>query len=373
MLKISCSRHVWNSGIAVSSVRSCLFLRNWSTTQVHLKAAPSASKAAAAADVVPRICETPPTNEPEKPPAVADASPTSRLQAYMMLSKFRLTSLVVMTSMSGYAMAPGVFDLPTVAMCAVGTGMMSAAANAVNQFFEVPFDSQMARTRNRLLVKSVVTPLHAFTFAMASATTGSALLYFGVNPLTAAIGFANLFLYTSVYTPLKRVSIINTWVGSIVGALPPLMGWAGCTGALEPGAWVLAGILYAWQFPHFNALSWNLRPDYSRAGYRMMSVTNPALCRRTTLRYTALILGLSCYAPFVDLTNTWFALESLPLNGYFLYLAWKFYKESDSANSRKLFRFSLIQLPALMLLMLINKKKQSNVEDGTLPPATTSI
>ncbi|KAF6206863.1 hypothetical protein GE061_018099, partial [Apolygus lucorum] len=117
---------------------------------------------AVAADVVPAICETPPKNEPEKQPAVADASPTSRLQAYMMLSKFRLTSLVVMTSMSGYAMAPGVFDLPTVAMCAVGTGLMSASANAVNQFFEVPFDSQMARTRNRLLVKSVVTPLHAF-------------------------------------------------------------------------------------------------------------------------------------------------------------------------------------------------------------------
>ncbi|BES95141.1 protoheme ix [Nesidiocoris tenuis] len=319
----SCSKYVWKYGSINLSKRSCLVLRHWSTSQVYFKAAPTVGKTAAVAAqiVVPRspVCEVPP-NADSAEPSPAEVSSTSRIQAYMMLSKFRLTSLVVMTSMSGYAMAPGVIDLPTVAMCAVGTGLMSSAANAVNQFFEVPFDSQMARTRNRLLVRSVVTPLHAFSFAIVSATTGGCLLYFGVNPLTAYLGMANLFLYTCLYTPLKRVSILNTWVGSVVGALPPLMGWAGCSGTLDAGAWVLAGILYAWQFPHFNALSWNLRPDYSRAGYRMMSVTDPGLCRRTTLRYTAAILALSSCAPFADLTNHWFVLESLPLNGYFLYL-----------------------------------------------------
>lgn len=101
------------------------------------------------------------------------------------------------------------------------------------------------------------------------------MLHYGVNGLTASLGAANLLLYTCVYTPMKRYSILNTWVGSVVGAIPPLMGWAGCSGNLEAGAWIMAGLLYAWQFPHFNALSWNLRPDYSRAGYRMMAVTNP--------------------------------------------------------------------------------------------------
>ncbi|CAH1404616.1 unnamed protein product [Nezara viridula] len=284
------------------------------------------------------------------------ATITSLPQQYLMLSKIRLTSLVVMTSMCGYAMAPSAFSLSSALVCSVGTGLLSCAANAVNQFHEVPFDAQMARTRNRLLVRSIVTPLHAIGFATACASTGGLLLFFGANGLTAALGFANLILYTSIYTPLKRVSILNTWVGSIVGALPPLMGWSCATGALGPGAWVLAGILYAWQFPHFNALSWNLRPDYSRAGYRMMAVTDPGLCRRTTLRYTAAIMALSFTAPYADLTNYWFALESLPLNAYFLYLAWDFYKKSDSSSSRKLFRFSLIHLPILMLLMLINKK-----------------
>ena len=94
------------------------------------------------------------------------------------------------------------------------------------------------------------------------------------------MGLANLLLYTAVYTPMKRLTVYNTWAGSVVGAIPPLIGWASASGGtLDLGALVLAGVLFAWQFPHFNALSWNLRPDYSRAGYQMMSVTQPGLCR----------------------------------------------------------------------------------------------
>lgn len=229
-------------------------------------------------------------------------------------------ALVVITTMGGYAMAPAAFDPASFVMCSLGTGLVSAAANAINQYHEVPFDSQMSRTKNRVLVTGQVTPLHAVTFAVVSATAGLSMLYFGANGLTAALGAGNLFLYTTIYTPLKRISIVNTWIGSVVGAIPPLMGWAGCAGTLDAGAMILAGILYAWQFPHFNALSWNLRPDYSRAGYRMMAVTNPGLCRRTALRYSVAIAGLSVMAPLLDVTNYWFALETLPLNAYFAYL-----------------------------------------------------
>ncbi|XP_043248444.1 protoheme IX farnesyltransferase, mitochondrial isoform X1 [Colletes gigas] len=274
-----------------------------------------------------------------------------------MLSKIRLTSLVVVTTMAGYALAPGPFDITTFLACAVGTGMLSATANSINQFFEVPFDSQMSRTKNRVLVRGYLTPAHAMTFAAISGFGGLALLINEVNGLTAILGLSNLILYSLIYTPMKRISILNTWVGSIVGAIPPLMGWAACVGnVMSPGAWIMSGLLYAWQFPHFNALSWNLRPDYSRAGYRMMAVTNPNLCRKTALRYTVALTGLCYLAPAMDVTNWWFALTSTPLNAYFLYLAWKFYKHSDSGNSRKLFRFSLIHLPVLMILMLVNKK-----------------
>lgn len=144
------------------------------------------------------------------------------------------------------------------------------------------------------------------------------------------------------------------------------MGWVGCTGHIDAGAWILAGLLYAWQFPHFNALSWNLRPDYSRAGYRMMAVTDPGLCRRTALRYTGVITAVCAAAPLLDVTNQWFLLESLPLNGYFMYLGYKFYQKSDSQSSRKLFRFSLLHLPAIMLLFLLNKKRQDKTEAPSL-------
>ncbi|XP_011139220.1 protoheme IX farnesyltransferase, mitochondrial isoform X2 [Harpegnathos saltator] len=282
---------------------------------------------------------------------------------YLKLSKIRLTSLVVATTMAGYALAPAPFDIYTFAMCSLGTGLVSAAANAINQFFEVPFDAQMSRTKNRVLVRGHLTSAQAVAFAAVSSIIGLSMLYYEVNSVTAALGATNLVLYTLIYTPMKRVSIVNTWVGSVVGAIPPLMGWAGCTGSIMmPGALIISGILYAWQFPHFNALSWNLRPDYSRAGYRMMAVTNPDLCRKTTMRYTVALTGLCYLAPVLDVTNWWFALATTPLNVSFLYLAWKFSEHSDSANSRKLFRFSLLHLPLLMMLMLTSKKYWSNTK-----------
>ena len=179
-------------------------------------------------------------------------------------------------------------------------------------------------------------PLHAVLFGLTTGVTGVTLLWM-VNPLTAALGTLNMLLYSVVYTPLKRVSILNTWAGAVVGAIPPMMGWTACTSGLEMGAFVLAGILYAWQFAHFNALSWSLRGDYSRAGYRMMSVTNPALCKRVALRYSIAMIPICTLAPVCDITTWWFALDTLPLNGWLSYLAWRFYRDSDFKSVRKLF------------------------------------
>lgn len=117
--------------------------------------------------------------------------------------------------MGGYALAPGVFDLQTFLMCSLGTGLVSATANTINQFFEVPFDAQMSRTKNRVLVRGHLTPAQAMLFASLSGVAGLSVLYFQVNGLTAALGATNLILYTLIYTPMKRVSIINTWVGSV--------------------------------------------------------------------------------------------------------------------------------------------------------------
>ncbi|XP_058446905.1 protoheme IX farnesyltransferase, mitochondrial [Malaya genurostris] len=302
----------------------------------------------------------------KQPALQAVPSSFSRLiYHYLMLSKIRLTSLVVMTTMAGYAMAPAPFELSTFLLCSLGTTLVSGAANSINQVIETSFDAQMARTRNRVLVKGYLTRLHAVGFALGASTVGVSMLHYGVNDLTAVLGAANLILYTSIYTPMKRYSILNTWVGSLVGAIPPLMGWAACTGDIGTGAWILAGLLYCWQFPHFNALSWNIRPEYLKAGYKMMANSHPQLCTRVSLRHTGYITALSLLAPVLDVTNVWFAVESLPLNAYFSYLAWDFHQKADSKSSRKLFRFSLLHLPLLMALFLLNKKYWAISQDKT--------
>ncbi|XP_007248804.3 protoheme IX farnesyltransferase, mitochondrial [Astyanax mexicanus] len=281
---------------------------------------------------------------------------------YSRLSKIKLTALVVTTAAAGYAMAPVPFDPVTFVLASVGTGLSSCMANSINQYFEVPFDSNMNRTKNRPLVRGQISPLHAVSFALACGVPGVTLLTLAVNPLTGFLGALNIFLYTCCYTPLKRLSITNTWVGSVVGAIPPIMGWTAATGMLEPGAFLMGAFLYCWQFPHFNALSWNLREDYSRGGYRMMSVTHPGLCKRVALRHSVGLIGLSALAPVLDVTIWTFPLISLPINLYISYLAFRFYRKSDRQSARKLFFCSLWHLPMLLLLMLTCKKPRPEPE-----------
>lgn len=289
---------------------------------------------------------------------------------YARLAKIKLTALVVTTAAAGYAMAPVPFDPIMFFVSSLGTGLASCAANSINQYFEVPFDSNMNRTKNRPLVRGQISPLHAVSFALACGIPGVALLTLAVNPLTGFLGAFNIFLYTCCYTPLKRLSIINTWVGAVVGAIPPMMGWCAATGSLDPGALVLGSFLYSWQFPHFNALSWNLREDYSRGGYRMMSVTHPDMCRRVALRHSLGLIPLSILAPALDVTTWTFPVVSLPINLYISYLAARFYYKGDSA--RKLFFCSLWHLPMLLLLALTCKKySRSQEETAPLTPTPT--
>ncbi|XP_008293452.1 protoheme IX farnesyltransferase, mitochondrial-like, partial [Stegastes partitus] len=153
---------------------------------------------------------------------------------YARLAKIKLTALVVTTAAAGFAMAPVPFDPIMFFVSSLGTGLASCTANSINQYFEVPFDSNMNRTKNRPLVRGQISPLHAVSFALACGVPGVALLTLAVNPLTGFLGALNIFLYTCCYTPLKRLSITNTWVGAVVGAIPPVMGWTAATGCLEP-------------------------------------------------------------------------------------------------------------------------------------------
>jgi len=276
-------------------------------------------------------------------------------KAYKDLAKAKLAALVVLTSMCGYAMAPAATDLSCLFATTVGTGLCVASANAINQWIEFPYDAQMSRTRNRVLVRRALTPFHAFTFGTITGIAGIGILTSFVNPLTAFLGAANIVLYTCIYTPLKRVAIVNTWLGSIVGAIPPMMGWTACTNSLDAGAWTLGALLYAWQFPHFNSLAWNLREDYSKAGYRMMAVTDPVLNARVSLRHNLALFPLCYLAPYIGMTTWWFALDSTVINSILLLRAFKFWYDSNDRTARDLFFGSLIHLPIILALMMFHK------------------
>jgi len=311
-------------------------------------------------------------------------TPRRLLNVYAQLSKTRLTTLVVLTAMAGVALSPLPATIPVLLSTAVGTALCSASANTLNQMQEVPLDAQMPRTRNRPLVRRAISPLHAAAFASITGVAGPAILW-TVNPVTAVLGLGNIVLYAGAYTWLKRSSIANTWVGAVVGGIPPLMGWTACGGQLLPSesypvhlfppsllndipvdlslidnplsAIVLFMALYSWQFPHFNSLSHLLREQYARAGYHMLSVINPSKNALVSLRHSLFMLPLcSTLIPLSGITTWAFAVTSLVPNVILAEAAWQFWRKGGEKQARALWNHCLWYLPVLLGLMMFHKQ-----------------
>ncbi|KAI0881389.1 mitochondria protoheme IX farnesyltransferase [Annulohypoxylon maeteangense] len=308
-----------------------------------------------------------------------------QISLLLSLSKPRLTVLIVLTAMAPYALypvpaflSPSIgLDTPslsplTLAFLTTGTALCCASANALNMLYELAWDAKMTRTRNRPLVRGLLSERKALIFAILAAFTGVGGLYFGVNPTVAFLGAANITLYAGVYTPMKRVSWLNTWVGAIIGGIPPLMGWAAAAGEsatgdgsfhellLTPdaiGGWLLAALLFAWQFPHFMALSWPIREEYKAAGHKMLCWINPARNARVALRYSLLFFPLSVALCAVGVTEWTFAVTSLPVNFWLAREAVRFWQnEGFKGSARGLFWASVWHLPVVMVLALVQKK-----------------
>ncbi|KAI5607455.1 protoheme IX farnesyltransferase, mitochondrial, partial [Silurus asotus] len=298
---------------------------------------------------------------------------------YARLSKIKLTALVVTTAAAGYAMAPVPFDPITFTLATVGTGLSSCMANSINQYFEVPFDSNMSRTKNRPLVRgqiSILLPIYPMSLLCTCPNhlNGAFLTLSPKRPTCAVPSHSQLNSYLTPSLIFFFSTCNDTYMThSITYASDVLLsidtrGRDGTQNSLF-GALLLGAFLYSWQFPHFNALSWNLREDYSRGGYRMMSVTHPALCRRVALRHSVSLIGLSALGPVLDVTTWTFPLVSLPINLYISYLAFRFYQHGERQSARKLFFCSLWHLPMLLLLALTCKKPRPVEEAG--PPGST--
>jgi len=275
---------------------------------------------------------------------------------YASLSKWYLTWFVVMTADAGYCLAPIMFDHHSFFFLTLGTALCSSAANTLNQIFEIKYDALMERTAARPLVTKTITPEHAYAFAAVSAIGGVSMLAYGTNAITAALGLFNIGLYAFMYTPMKRRHWFNTWVGSIVGAIPPVMGWTAATGVISPGAFVLSGILYAWQFPHFYALAWRRKADYARGNYHMLPISHPNATKMVSLAHSVGLLGLCVMAPFTGVTSWSFIATSTPLNAWIIAESWRFYKQGSNKSAQKLYKCSLYYIVLISLAIIADRK-----------------
>jgi len=329
----------------------------------------------------PDTVHVPPTGFKE----VELLTPRRLWKIYAQLAKSRLTMLVVLTAMSGVALSPLPATVPILLSTAVGTALCSASANTLNQLQEIPYDAQMTRTRQRPLVRGAISPLHAAGFAAVTGVAGPAVLWFMANPITAGLGAANIMLYAGAYTWLKRKSVSNTWVGAVVGGIPPLIGWTACGGKLLPssdypvhlflpsffteapldmsmidnplGAFALFMLLYSWQFPHFNSLSHFIRGSYAQAGYKMLCVLNPQKNALVALRHSLLLVPIcSILFPLSGLTTWAFAVTSLIPNGICVRASWVWWRRCGEKEARIAFQHYLWYLPVMLALMMVHKQ-----------------
>ncbi|PIA32682.1 hypothetical protein AQUCO_04400107v1 [Aquilegia coerulea] len=279
-------------------------------------------------------------------------------QCYWELSKARLSMLVVATSGAGFVLGSGsAIDFAGLCWTCTGTMMVAASANSLNQVFEKNNDALMKRTMRRPLPSGRLSIPHAAIWASSVGIAGTTLLAYKANILTAGLAASNLALYAFVYTPLKQIHPVNTWVGAIVGGIPPLLGWAAASGQISLNAWILPAALYFWQLPHFMALAYLCRSDYAAGGFRMLSFTD-ASGRRTALvalRNSLYLLPLGFLAYDWGVTSGWFCLESGLLTLSMVAMAFSFYRDRTAKGARRMFHGSLLYLPVFMSGLLIHR------------------
>jgi protoheme IX farnesyltransferase len=290
------------------------------------------------------------------------AAPTvlvrSRAADYAALAKPRLNILVVASALAGYVMAGGdTANALALLFTLVGTALVAGGASAFNQIIERQADAQMRRTRTRPLPDGRLTSTEAIAFAALLSIAGLAILVLGVNRLSAVVALATLASYAVVYTPLKRVTSFATVIGAIPGALPPVIGWAAASGSLSQGAWVLFGIVFLWQLPHFLAIAWMYRDDYARAGFPMLPVIEPdgRSTARQTVVYAAALLPLALAPTLVGMAGSIYFAGALALTLIFLAAAIRFASTRAVGDARRLFFSSIVYLPLLWILMIANR------------------
>ncbi len=283
---------------------------------------------------------------------------TGLLSDLLELTKARLSFLVLVTTFVGFCFASeGPLHWVRLLNTVLGTTLAAAAAAVLNQAAEWHVDRLMERTRNRPIPAGRFTVRKARVLGVSLAVAGPVYLWFTVNALSALLAAVTVGLYVLVYTPLKRRTPLCTLVGAVAGALPPVIGWVAVRPSFGTGAWVLFGLLFAWQMPHFLAIAWMYRDEYRQAGFVMLRREDRSGCA-TALDALLCTLGLMVVTivPFTTgLTAGVYLSGALALDAAFLFLAVLFMLERDRASARHLFFGSILYLPLVLALMVLTK------------------
>src|SRR5882672_2560970 len=285
-------------------------------------------------------------------------SPRERFAAYLELTKPRITFLIVLTSAAGFALASsGAVNYAAMLSAMLGIALLSSGIASLNQYAERDLDGLMRRTATRPLPSGKLAPWEALAFG--SAITVSAEIYLAVmvNPLTALLGLTVIAGYLFAYTPLKTKTSLSTMVGAFPGAVPPLIGWAAASGSVGLEAWVLFAILFLWQFPHFLAIAWMYREDYSRAGILMLPVVEPdgRVTAQQIVVYTVLLLPVSLLPTALGISGRVYFYGAIVLGLLFLYSSVRAAVSKSRQEARRLLLASVIYLPLLFILMVLDR------------------
>ena len=281
-----------------------------------------------------------------------------RVLDFAELFKARLTLLVLLTTAAGFYLgAESPINYAALFHVVFGTAAAAAGAAALNQWWECKLDAVMRRTRTRPVPAGRMRPVEALTLGVALSVLGVSYLAVACNALSATLAALTIVIYIFGYTPLKRASTANTVVGAIPGAIPPMIGWVAARGAIEAGAWSLFAILLLWQLPHFFAIAWMHREDYSRAGFRMISSDDRSGERSASqsVFFCILLLVIGGLPAFVGVVTFAYLAIELVLGGLFVAVAMRFLKARTARAARLLFITSIVYLPLLLAALVLTK------------------
>ncbi|HLD69777.1 MAG TPA: heme o synthase [Candidatus Omnitrophota bacterium] len=279
------------------------------------------------------------------------------VSAYFELTKPRILALVLVTTTIGFFLGgKGISSFSQLLVTLTGAGLVCAGAAALNQYLERDADSKMQRTKNRPIPLKVIAPNSAMLFGIVLILLGVLVLTVCVNLLTAFLSLLTAFLYVLVYTPFKKISWLNTTIGAIPGAIPPMGGWAAASGALDLGAWILFLILFIWQHPHFYAIAWMFKEDYKKGGFKMLSGldTDGKKMFAQIKFFAILMIPVSLLPTMIGMSGQIYFYGALLSSIGLFWAARTFLDSKTFVDAQKLLRATVMYLPVLLFLIIFD-------------------